>query len=158
MAHCIQAIVAASSVADAICAAHSQLPRVRAPQGFAILPVGADFIDAVCQARPPQCTETFMLLTGGFYEFLRELSRLGPLAYIETDYFGGVGGQGAAVFFDRVVIMEPVWEAAGTINQALWLVGVTAQGCDYFAALGLDEYRLADDLLEAAARATDEDT
>jgi hypothetical protein len=151
MGHCIQAIIAPSDVADAIRQLHPQLRRVRAPQNFAILPVDGDFVEAVCHERPPQCTETFVVLTSAFGEYLLELSRLGKLAYVETEYFGGAGGQGAAVYSDRQELMAPEWKEFGCINSALRLLGVSnQQGGDCFTALGLGRFRRRDDLMDAA--------
>lgn len=156
MGHCIRAIVTTSDIADDLQAIYPQLPRVNARQDFVILPVDADFIDSVTGARPSQSTETFMLLTDAFHELLRELSRFGPLAYIETEYFGGVGGQGAAVYSGREVMMEPEWRDSGSINRALKRIGVKRRLLgDRFSALGLDEYRSNDDLIDAAVGARD---
>lgn len=153
MGHCIQAIVARSDIADKLIALYPQLPRVTARQGFAILPVDADFIDSVTEIRPAQITEEFTLLTAGFDELLQRLSLLGPLAYIETEYFGGVGGQGAAIYSGGKAMMEPKWRESGPINRALRLIGVKRPWLgDRFQALGLNAYRSNDDLIEAAGR------
>lgn len=154
MAHCIQAIVAASETADRLQAACPRLPRVVARQNYAIFPVDADFVESVTEARPSTDTDTFELLTDAFQDYLRALSRLGALAYVETDYFGGDGGQGAAVYSDGRAMMEPEWsEEIGPINRALKLIGVE-QGLayDHFSALGLTEYRGNDDLINAAIK------
>lgn len=154
MGHCIQAIVATPEIADRVQSAYPWLLRVAARQGFVIIPIDADFIDSATEARPPKSTDTFMLLTGAFHDLLRELSRFGPLGYIETEYFGGVGGQGAAVYSDRQVIMEPDWRESGPINRALELIGVNRGPLgDRFSALGLGAYRSNDDLVNAAIRA-----
>lgn len=153
MGHCIQAIVAAPELADRLQSTYPRLPRVVARRGFVILPIDADFIDSVTEARPPQSTDTFMLLTDSFQDFLRELSRLGPVAYIETEYFGGVRGQGAAVYSDRRVIMKPEWGESGPINRALEIIGVNRGPLgDRFSALGLGAYRSNDDLIDAAMK------
>ena len=153
MGHCIQAIIAAPEVADFLQSACPQLPRVVARQGFVILPIDADFIDSVTDARPSQSSESFMLLTDPFQDFLRELSRYGRVAYIETEYFGGAGGQGAAVYSDRQVIMEPEWGESGPINRALEIMSVKRSLLgDRFTALGLDAYRSNDDLIDAAMK------
>lgn len=152
MAHCIQAIVTTAETADRLQRLHGLLPRVSAPQGFAIFPVDAEFVDSVTSARPPQNTETFMLLTDAFHDFLCELSRFGTLAYVETDYFGGIGGQGAVVYSNREVVVKPEWRDSGPINRALERLGVKRSLLgDRFSALGLDKYRSNDDLLAAAA-------
>jgi len=153
MAHCLQAIVARSDVVDKLRARYPQLPQVAARQGFVILPVDADFIDSVTGARPAQSTDEFMLLTAAFDELLRRLSSLGPIAYIETDYFGGVGGQGAAVYSGGETAMEPEWRRSGPIDRALRLIGVKRLLLgDRFRALGLEAYRSNDDLIEAVGR------
>jgi hypothetical protein len=126
---------------------------VAARQGFAILPVDADFIDSVTAARPARSTEKIVLLTAAFDNLLRRLSLLGPIAYIETEYFGGVGGQGAAVYSGGETVMEPEWQGSGPIDRALRLIGVKRLLLgDRFRALGLEEYRSNDDLVEAAGR------
>lgn len=176
MGHCIQAIVTSSDTAERLQEIYPQLPLVSASQEFVILPVDADFVDSVTQPRPSQSTETWMLLTDAFHDLLRELSRFGPLAYIETEYFGGVGGQGAAVYSDGMVMMEPEWSDSGPINRALELIGVKPlrrpqnrswfcspvnralkligikRGLlgDRFSTLGLGQYRSNDDLIEAS--------
>jgi hypothetical protein len=156
MGHCVQAIVTTSAIADELQAIYPQIPRVTARQGFVILPVDAEFVDSAAESRPEQSSEAFKLLTAGFHELLRKLSRLGPLAYIETDYFGGVGGQGAAVYSCGEVVMEPEWRESGPINQALGLIGVKRRLLgDRFRALGLDAYRSNDALVDAATRGND---
>ena len=57
MAHCVRAIVATSDIADKLIALYPQLPRVAARQGFAILPVDADFIDS---GYRPDCCENML--------------------------------------------------------------------------------------------------
>ena len=149
MAHCIQAIVTKSHVADRIRAVYPQLPSVGMRQGFIILPVDDLFVDSVTEPQASQSSETWMRLTDAFHDLLRELSRFGPLAYIETEYFGGVGGQGAAVYSDGMVVMKPEWSNSGTINRALKLIGVKSRLLgDRFSALGLDQYRSNDDLMD----------
>jgi hypothetical protein len=150
MGHCIQTIIARSAVADAVCDLYPQLLRVDVPQGFAVIPVEAEFIDLVCEARPQQSSNDFKLLTDSFCEFLRELSRFGALAYLETEYFGGVGGQGAVVYCSREILMEPTWQKSGIINKALRKIGVRRSLFgDRFSAIGLRQYRSNDALKEA---------
>lgn len=67
----------------------------------------------------------------------------GALAYVETEYFGGTGGQSAMAFVDGRVKMEPARaEWAGPINQVLRRIGVAPEGeIDAFDTLGLGERR-----------------
>jgi hypothetical protein len=78
---------------------------------------------------------------------------LGPIAYIETEYFGGVGWQGAAVYSGGETVMVPGWRESGPIDRALRLIGVKCLLLrDRFQALGLEAYRSNDDLIQAAGR------
>ncbi len=152
MGHCIQAIVTTADVAESLRAIYPQFPLVKVAQGFTVLPVDVELIDSVVEARPSQSPGTFASLTKGFQDLLLELSRLGPLAYIETDYFGGKGGQGAVVYSGREIVMAPMWRRSGPINRALRLIGVKRRLIgDRFSALGLGEFRCNDDLIEAAS-------
>jgi hypothetical protein len=154
MGHCIQAIVTSSRNAEAMCATYPCLVRVDTLPAIAILPVEEEFYDAVTQARPSRRADGFMLLTAEFQEFLRGQSKNDRVAYIETDYFGGNGGQGAVVYADGEVLMPPQWSAGGRINRALKHLGVRrAFFRDRFATIHLDDYRSNEELLEAANQA-----
>lgn len=70
-------------------------------------------------------------------------------AVIDTDYFGGIGDQAAAVYRGRKEVMAPRVSYRGPINDALRELGVVAQGpLDRFDTLGLGDYRDFDDLFE----------
>lgn len=152
MGHHIQTIVASASVGNAIRAQFPQLICVEAKQGFVLLPVDAHFIDSVTQPRPSQSPNEFLLLTDSFCDLLCDMSRLGTLAYIETDYTAGKGGQGAVVYSNGEVPMKPAWAKAGVINTALKVLGVRRWLLgDRFTALGLPHFRCNDDFLDAAS-------
>jgi len=98
---------------------------------------------------PTETDDDFMLLTNGFRSLLRTLSNGGLLAYVETEYFGGVGGQGALVCREGNEIMPPTWQKSGTINDALKLIGLKRGSyTDEFVAVGLGLVRRNDDILE----------
>jgi hypothetical protein len=64
-----------------------------------------------------------------------------PVAYIEAEFFGGLGGQSAVVWSGGSEIMAPI-HAPNAIDQALRLQGVLAgDAYDAFAALGLGRHR-----------------
>jgi hypothetical protein len=150
MGHCIHAIVAARPTADVISAAWPELPRLDRDNGFAVFAVDAELIDArIAPDETPVTTgNEFKLLTDGLRALLKTLSRDGQLAYIETDYFGGVGGQGALVCRAGEEIMSPTWQKSGAIDKALKLIGLP-RGilADRFAAAGFAQIRNNDDLL-----------
>lgn len=76
-------------------------------------------------------------------QLLAQHSRTAPMAFVETDYFGGTGGQGAVVFRDGVAIYGPEWDSIGPINRALVLLGVevTPPMTDEFDAIGFGSIR-----------------
>lgn len=154
MGHCIHAIVAPRATADAISIRWPELPKLIRENGFVVFPVDADLIDACIapdRTSAESCDE-FMLLTDGFRGLLQSMSRDGQLAYVETEYFGGVGGQGATVFRDGVEIMPPKWQTTGPINEALELIGVHRVGTgDRFDAIGFGVVRDNDDFLDLIA-------
>lgn len=151
MSHCIHAIVAPDSFAAAIHDAWPELPRLRHDLGFSIFPVDDDLIDSKITpvVTPRETGDEFMLLTPAFETYLRQLSVGGSLAYVETEYFGGTGGQGALVYADGVVRMNPEWDDSGTINRALELIGVPRpMNGDRFAHIGFANVRDNEDILE----------
>jgi len=92
----------------------------------------------------------FQHLSKELLDHLRRSSREGPLMYFETEYFGGVGGQGAAVFQDGDLIFGPSWAEVGPISQALKLLGVSCEppARDEFEAVGLHLHRDAEGWLK----------
>ncbi|MFO0821506.1 MAG: hypothetical protein U1A77_26415 [Pirellulales bacterium] len=154
MGHCIHAIIAPRRTADAIAIAWPALPRLDNDNGFSTFPVDVELIDAriAPDATPTITVDGFMLLTGGFLSLLQELSHDGQLAYIETEYFGGKGGQGALVFRDGIEMMPPTWREADTINDALRLIEISRSSfADEFMAGGLGLVRSNDDIIEQIA-------
>ena len=72
-----------------------------------------------------------------------------PVAFIETEYFGGFGEQRARVKEGREVLL-----AKGQINDALRLLGVVATpDKDEFDVVGLGRWRDNEDWVEFAPRA-----
>ena len=77
---------------------------------------------------------------------LSNMSTHGTLMYFETDYFGGVGGQGAVVFKNGSCVFGPDWAETGAINRALTWLGVETDtdGQDGFDKIGLYKHRNTD--------------
>jgi hypothetical protein len=80
--------------------------------------------------------------------WIEDLSAAGRVAYVETEYFGGVGTQAAAVWENGRTILGPKQADIGPINDALRLLGVACtQTQDEFAVAGLDRHRETEDWL-----------
>lgn len=113
-----------------------------------VVPVGDDAFDAVLLAKgesAPAGTE-FWRLTEALMEIAAECSAThGPIAYAETDYFGGAGVQSAAAWIQGKLAMPPTTHPAGPINAALHTIGLErASGLDEFDTLGLGAVRSMD--------------
>jgi hypothetical protein len=144
MAHFVYAIVAANDVADRIHEDWPQLKRYDAGDSHSIFPVDREMIDQRLESddAPPQESETFIYLTDEFQNMLQDLSRHGKLCYLETEYFGGDGGQGACVYEHGNELMPPTWAESNTINDALATLGVeSTDEYDAFDAVGLGAVR-----------------
>jgi hypothetical protein len=85
----------------------------------------------------------------GLMEALAEASSPGAmLAYVETEYFGGTGGQSAVAFADGRQVFAPARSkgASGPINSALRAIGVERIGAqDEFDTIGLGARRTMED-------------
>ena len=148
MAHFVYAIVSANDVADRIHADWPQLSRYPANDLFSIFPVDTDLIAQRINPNGHETlnSETFLHLSDSFITALRELSRGGKICYLETDYFGGDGGQGACVFEHGTELMAPTWAESGTINDALEMLGVKCNADeDGFDTIGLGTVRNNED-------------
>ncbi|MFF3343183.1 hypothetical protein [Streptomyces flavidovirens] len=49
----------------------------------------------------------------GFEKTLSDWSTAGPVAYVEAEYFGGVGEQKAAVWYGGTIVLGPLHVQAG---------------------------------------------
>lgn len=105
-------------------------PRHLSPE-LALLPVADEFGGHTGEGEwaPPAAV----------LQLLAQHAHATPIAFVETDYFGGTGGQGAVVFNDGAAIYGPEWGVIGPINRALALLGVeiTPPSTDEFDTIGL---------------------
>ena len=90
---------------------------------------------------------------------LEDVSSLGPVAYLEAEFWGGDGCQASVVWDARSVVHGPIVEqdafsraplGDGAINQALRRLGVrVGEGApDEFATVGLGRHRRSEAWLE----------
>lgn len=140
-------------------------------QGFCFVPMTDELYAQLTAEReflPDICDERFRYLSSKLFQIGREFSKTTPIAYIETDYFGGTGFQAAVAWNDGGVELCP--SLAGReegfqmdnnysypINRALSDIGV--QGYlmedenedpkDEFDELGLGKYRSNEDWIDS---------
>ncbi|MBN0049207.1 hypothetical protein JS756_35115 [Streptomyces actuosus] len=127
-------------------------------QGLSLMPMTDEVVAAVTDGSD-EGDLGFWRLPGGFDTQLAQWSVAGPIAYVEAEYFGGVGEQRAAVWADGALALGPLDEptkkrfsrAVSPISQALGRLGVRrSPGEDEFEAVGLGRHRSNEDWISSA--------
>jgi hypothetical protein len=155
MGHHITGLIARREVLKHLGDPFAGQPCFSLAKGFAFIPLDSQNLDEITGLHSENAVGDFVYLTGRLIELLRRVSCIGPIAYIETEYHGGVGGQGAAVFRDGAMIGDPAWREVGAINDALSEIGVShsAEAVDAFEAVGLHAFRSNESFRENATMA-----
>ncbi|MGW3990019.1 hypothetical protein [Streptomyces sp. NPDC004830] len=121
-------------------------------QGLALMPMTDALLDGL-EAGDEERALGFWRLPEVLAGELAGWSAAGPVAYVEAEYFGGLGEQRAAVWDGGALVFgplhvdegEPSPPAGSPISQALRRLGVvTGAGEDEFSAVGLDRHRRDD--------------
>ncbi|NKY41233.1 hypothetical protein [Cellulomonas septica] len=156
----IEAVVAPAGVLTPFVVAHVAARRASLDGGFDLVPVTDDLRAEVAPGGAE--VPGFERLSVAMAAILRDLSSGGPIAYVESEAFGGVGTEASIVWRDGDVIAGPLTLAEhesppldqSPINRALASIGATVRppACDLFATLGLDRYRATEDWAAAADR------
>lgn len=126
--------------------------RIHLAQDFTMIVVTDGLCEEVadkyfCDEHEPY--KEFSMFSGSLAEWAKELSNLTPIAYLEAEYFGGVGGQSAIVWGKSNVVLGPLSGKSGPINKALQFLGAQAVGArDEFDSVGLNRERNAEDWIE----------
>ena len=146
MGHHINGIIAEGDYLDGLAIELGLRRPTRLTRNFRFLPLDDDELDRLF-SEPGPYDGHFTYLSEALLSLILEHSRRQPLAYIETEYFGGLGDQSAVLARDGTIAFGPA-EGPGTINHALQLMGVTASvpGLDEFDTIGLGWVRNNDDI------------
>jgi hypothetical protein len=135
MGHFVHALVTTTAVARRAMEGNPELRAFALPQDLAIIPLTESLLDRV---GPNEELDAFVA----------QLSRGGVVAQIETEYFGGLGGQSATAWRDGRVVFGPAKGESGPINGALKLLGVRCTNTDEFDAVGLGRVRQTEDWIQ----------
>ncbi len=141
--HTISGLIAKATVVDRLASQWGLARPTALSLGFSFLPLDDQNLGKVIGLNKGDAVEGFDYLTSGLSEVLCQSSRSGDLAYIETEYSGGAGAQGAAVFQAGSVTFGPKRAEIGPINEALAMLGITSGDPpnDAFERVGLGRYR-----------------
>ncbi|MFF9119242.1 hypothetical protein ACF09Y_27355 [Streptomyces massasporeus] len=149
MSYDLHAVIADQEILHVVTRALPAARLVSIGQGLSLMPM----TDALCEAVADGSGDGawgFPRLPRGFEKVLADWSSEGPVAYVEAEYFGGVGEQRAAVWDAGTIVLaplhvaegEPFPPAGGPVSQALRRLGVVAGPAeDEFSAVGLDRHR-----------------
>lgn len=143
MVHSIRAIIGPLDVIQDVIHAAGNPPATELPCGMTIIPLGDAQIEKLTGVGSGELVSGFGYLSLGLELALATLATRGAFAFIETEYFGGSGGQ-AAVLFNPGVTPVRLTDAPhpNPINSALKSLGVPAlRGADEFDTLELGRFR-----------------
>lgn len=123
---------------------------VELPQGFALVPATREVIAAAGEGEK---VHGFYHATTTLVRALERASERGPLVYVETEYFGGAGGQAALVLrggrcesVSSSIEDEEIGNDESSISTALRAIGVERGAAhDEFAAIDLGRHRSTED-------------
>lgn len=161
MSYHLRAVIARDDLARQVATAFGADTRaVPLAQGFALVPYTDQVHDRPLASAASETTTfaPFWWLSTTAARLLRGLSHAGALAYVEAEYFGGIGTQHAITWRDAATAYGP----AGTpdhapamrgdtpISSALRVLGVPRTGAarDQFDTLGLGRHRQLEDWLD----------
>lgn len=151
MGHFVTGLIATHGPLVAFALKHALHEPIPLAQSLEILPLRDQDIDSFLAPPLTGQPSGFNYLSEQLVQELRTASMGASIMYFETDYFGGMGAQGAAVFADGELAYGPASAESGPINEALALLGVvvTPPAKDAFDAVGLGQHRHAEGWLES---------
>ena len=152
MGHNVTGLISTAETLCKFAVRHKLHQPISLAKGLAILPLRDEDIDAFIPAPQSGYPDGFVYLSQQLAAALCNASEEGALIYFETEYFGGSGAQGAAVYKGGTCILGPERADFGPINRALALVGVRTESPahDEFETVGLQRHRSSEDWLEDA--------
>ena len=138
MAYTLQALIANQSTLEK---ALLDLPVVKLSQGLIIVPFSEKLCKEFGLPLLPLIYEASSKLPASIATLCSTLSRSGRIAYVEAEFFGGMGDQAHALF-DAGVAVGPIVVSDSAINQALQFLGVRAEDDkDEFDSVSLGQHR-----------------
>jgi hypothetical protein len=105
--YCLEAVIASEPVLRELIGSVREARVVALGQHLSLVPMTDAFFAAVTVAGAPRL-DGFWKAPAGFGSILAACSANGPVAYIEADFFGGVGTQSARVWDGGQVVLGPL--------------------------------------------------
>ena len=144
MGYYLQALIGHREILEQNVSDYQHARVVLLKQDLAIIPLTDELYEEIGDGPG-----LFYKLSASVEAWAEKLSAASPVAYIEAEFFGGVGTQNAMAWSGGSPVLGPV-EASDAINQALRLLGVQAShAVDEFDAVGLGRHRDTADWIQA---------
>ena len=144
MGHCIRAVIGARESVRRLAEDWLKAQAVELPQGFGMIFMTDDLLEDVGELLEVSDELPFSELENFTEEVKTLIERYSfrtKLAYIETEYFGGVGTQAGVLYENGRIAVEPS-RGEGVINILLRELGVWHYpDKDEFDMLELGKYR-----------------
>lgn len=151
MGHYIQAIIGSEHVLNNLQRRFGTSRVIALGQRLFLLPMVEAMYDALPSAPETLASELdfhFRFLDSKVISLLIDSSKEDAVAYVETEYFGGEGDQGAVVARDGKIVFGPA-AGDGSINAALRLLGAKKETeHDEFDQVGLGRFRSNEDWID----------
>jgi hypothetical protein len=151
MVYELRAIIGSDRILVELSKSHKFAKVVPLEKGLLyIIPLIDDFLDEITGLQTSNYVRGFYYLHEILYNYLKEISTMkGMIAYVEADYFGGKGQQGAVVWDGGECILFKELGKMRAINEALRLFGIIKIGSrDEFETVGLSKRRHTDDWID----------
>ena len=148
MGHSVQLIIGKGLGVEALLRAWPTARAVELRGRWLAIPVADDLLGEMEGRAADVGSREAGKAVGGLERALADATASGgDLAYVETEYFGGTGGQSAMAFANgREVMPLEQSRGVGAINAALRRIGVLREaGKDEFDTIGLGDRRSMED-------------
>lgn len=151
MGHYISGIVTKRDLLQSFAKAKGLHPVSDLINGLGFLPLSGEHLDFLFPTQG-SFDGAMIYLSESLKTTLAELSLEGPVAYIETEYFGGEGVQGATVYDLGKCVFGPITNAVSPISEAMHLMGVSKEIThhDIFETAGFCRHRNNEDWIDEA--------
>jgi hypothetical protein len=144
MPYILDALVGKKEIDEGVLSSFSGVKLVPLKQDIWLLPLTTKFLNELNKFNEVEkiqgLTELQSVSTGTIW-LAQQLSQNGKVAYLQAEFFGGVGGQTSAGWQNRELLFHPR-QAIDAINQALHWLGVLRDNQhDEFDMIELGQHR-----------------
>lgn len=153
MGYNLEAIICKDGLSNIITSEYKSAKRISLKNNLFIIPYTEELYDELNQYKKSEDYNGFFLLNEKLFRYLLIKSVVEPIAYIEVDYFGGVGQQSAIMLDKEEIILDTTAGKSedGAVNLVLKEFGIKReQSLDEWDTVEMLRHRHTEDWLEDA--------